>query len=339
MMIAGPALVDFAMPGPHHDKNELGGSHVHVTNGAIDDEAESEDEAFALARRFLSYLPTSVDELPPRADSDDDPERREEALAFDRAAQPAPRLQDASHHRRDRRSRELTARRRSSRSGGSGASRSSAASLASTAGPSRCSPRTRTSTAARGRRRRRRRSRASSTSRAPSTCRSSISSTARASSSGCKPSKRARSATGRARWPRSARARRRTARWSSARRSVWREPRTGGPAASTTGARGRRATGARCRSRAASRWRTRPSSRRPTTETRTLRRSGLASTECARRSEAPKRSTSRTSSIRATRAPSCAGGPTSSHACDDQDRARSASAREPRVLGRGSRHL
>ena len=80
MMIAGPALVDFAMPGPHHDKNELGGSHVHVTNGAIDDEAESEDEAFALARRFLSYLPTSVDELPPRADSDDDPERREEAL-------------------------------------------------------------------------------------------------------------------------------------------------------------------------------------------------------------------------------------------------------------------
>jgi acetyl-CoA carboxylase carboxyltransferase component len=80
MMIAGPALVDFAMPGPHHDKNELGGSHVHVTNGAIDDEAESEDEAFALARRFLSYLPTSVDELPPRAASDDDPERREEAL-------------------------------------------------------------------------------------------------------------------------------------------------------------------------------------------------------------------------------------------------------------------
>ena len=80
MMIAGPALVDFAMPGPHHDKNELGGSQVHVTNGAIDDEAESEEEAFALARRFLSYLPTSVDELPPRAACTDDPERREEML-------------------------------------------------------------------------------------------------------------------------------------------------------------------------------------------------------------------------------------------------------------------
>ena len=80
MMIAGPALVDFAMPGPHHDKNELGGSHVHVTNGAIDDEAESEEEAFALARRFLSYLPTSVDELPRAAPCTDDPERREEML-------------------------------------------------------------------------------------------------------------------------------------------------------------------------------------------------------------------------------------------------------------------
>jgi acetyl-CoA carboxylase carboxyltransferase component len=80
MMIAGPALVDFAMPGPHHDKNELGGSHVHVTNGAIDDEAESEEEAFALARRFLSYLPTSVDDVPPRTECTDDPGRREDML-------------------------------------------------------------------------------------------------------------------------------------------------------------------------------------------------------------------------------------------------------------------
>ena len=100
MMIAGPALVDFAMPGPHHDKNELGGSHVHVTNGAIDDEAESEDEAFALARRFLSYLPTSVDELPPRAVSDDDPAAQGGGAAVDRAAQPTARLQDASRSSR-----------------------------------------------------------------------------------------------------------------------------------------------------------------------------------------------------------------------------------------------
>jgi acetyl-CoA carboxylase carboxyltransferase component len=80
MMIAGPALVDYAMPGPHHDKNELGGSHVHVTNGAIDDEAATEDDAFAMARRFLSYLPTSVDELPPRGPRTDDPERCDDEL-------------------------------------------------------------------------------------------------------------------------------------------------------------------------------------------------------------------------------------------------------------------
>jgi acetyl-CoA carboxylase carboxyltransferase component len=80
MMIAGPALVDYAMPGPHHDKNELGGSHVHVTNGAIDDEAATEDEAFAMARRFLSYLPSSVDELPPRTRPTDDPDRRDDEL-------------------------------------------------------------------------------------------------------------------------------------------------------------------------------------------------------------------------------------------------------------------
>jgi acetyl-CoA carboxylase carboxyltransferase component len=80
MMIAGPALVDFAIPGDNVDKHELGGSHVHVTNGAIDDEAASEDEAFAMARRFLSYLPSSVDELPPRGPITDDTERREESL-------------------------------------------------------------------------------------------------------------------------------------------------------------------------------------------------------------------------------------------------------------------
>ena len=80
MMIAGPALVDHAVPGPHHDKNELGGSQVHVTTGAIDDEASSEVEAFAMARRFLSYLPSSVDERSPRGPRTDEAERRDEAL-------------------------------------------------------------------------------------------------------------------------------------------------------------------------------------------------------------------------------------------------------------------
>ena len=50
---------------PHQGK-QLGGAHIHAANGAIDDRVESEAEAFARLRRFLSYLPSSVDELPAR---------------------------------------------------------------------------------------------------------------------------------------------------------------------------------------------------------------------------------------------------------------------------------
>ena len=39
-------------------KEELGGSDIHARNGAVDDEVASEAEAFARARRFLSYLPS-----------------------------------------------------------------------------------------------------------------------------------------------------------------------------------------------------------------------------------------------------------------------------------------
>jgi propionyl-CoA carboxylase beta chain len=53
---AGPAVV--AALGETQDKESLGGSHIHTRNGVIDDEVESEAEAFARARRFLSYLPS-----------------------------------------------------------------------------------------------------------------------------------------------------------------------------------------------------------------------------------------------------------------------------------------
>ncbi|HVS64396.1 MAG TPA: carboxyl transferase domain-containing protein [Thermoanaerobaculia bacterium] len=79
MMIAGPALVEWAGGGAVA-KEELGHSRIHTTNGAIDDEAASEQEAFERARRFLSYLPSSVDERPPRLEPDDDPARRDEKL-------------------------------------------------------------------------------------------------------------------------------------------------------------------------------------------------------------------------------------------------------------------
>ncbi len=78
MFVAGPPLV--ARVGEDLSKEELGGSDIHTRNGAVDDEVESEEEAFARARRFLSYLPSSVHELPPRAEPEDDPERREDWL-------------------------------------------------------------------------------------------------------------------------------------------------------------------------------------------------------------------------------------------------------------------
>jgi acetyl-CoA carboxylase carboxyltransferase component len=63
-------------------KEELGGAHIHgELSGLVDNVAESEEQAFASIRAFLSYLPSSVFESPPVYASDDDPSRREEELA------------------------------------------------------------------------------------------------------------------------------------------------------------------------------------------------------------------------------------------------------------------
>jgi acetyl-CoA carboxylase carboxyltransferase component len=78
LFVAGPPVV--ARLGEDVDKETLGGSAIHTRNGAVDDEVASEADAFARARRFLDYLPSSVDELPPRTTPTDDPDRREEAL-------------------------------------------------------------------------------------------------------------------------------------------------------------------------------------------------------------------------------------------------------------------
>jgi len=79
MMIAGPALVDQASLGDV-SKEELGHASIHTSNGAIDDMVATEAEAFDRARRFLSYLPQNVWELPPRGPITDDPERRDDKL-------------------------------------------------------------------------------------------------------------------------------------------------------------------------------------------------------------------------------------------------------------------
>jgi acetyl-CoA carboxylase carboxyltransferase component len=78
VFVAGPPVV--ARLGEQVDKEELGGTHIHARNGVVDDEVETEEDAFARTRRFLSYLPSSVFDLPPRGPVDDDPERRDESL-------------------------------------------------------------------------------------------------------------------------------------------------------------------------------------------------------------------------------------------------------------------
>jgi acetyl-CoA carboxylase carboxyltransferase component len=78
MFIAGPPVV--ARLGQNLTKEELGGSEIHARAGAIDDVVESEEEAFARARRFLSYLPSSVFDLPARGPAGDDAARREDWL-------------------------------------------------------------------------------------------------------------------------------------------------------------------------------------------------------------------------------------------------------------------
>jgi acetyl-CoA carboxylase carboxyltransferase component len=78
MFAAGPSLV--AAAGRSVTKDELGGAEVHARNGAVDDLAEDEPSAFDLARRFLSYLPSSIDSLPERHANSDPPDRCERWL-------------------------------------------------------------------------------------------------------------------------------------------------------------------------------------------------------------------------------------------------------------------
>jgi len=79
VLVAGPAVVERAL-GETRSKEELGSARVHERSGVVDNVVEDEPEAFAAIRAFLSYLPTHVGELPPRAECADDRARTEEDL-------------------------------------------------------------------------------------------------------------------------------------------------------------------------------------------------------------------------------------------------------------------
>lgn len=79
LFTAGPPVV-LGGTGERLTKEELGGASVHASNGAIERIVATEQAAFDTIRRFLSYLPGSVFELPPVVGTDDPSERREQGL-------------------------------------------------------------------------------------------------------------------------------------------------------------------------------------------------------------------------------------------------------------------
>jgi len=76
----GPPVVKAAL-GYDITKEELGDERTQIRKGGvIDNLAETEEEAFEMIRRFLSYLPNSVWEMSPRIETEDDPNRCGEEL-------------------------------------------------------------------------------------------------------------------------------------------------------------------------------------------------------------------------------------------------------------------
>ncbi len=80
VLVGGPKLVERAL-GQRLTKEQLGGAELHERSGVIDDVVEDEFSAFAAIRRFLSYLPRNVWELPPVIPTHDPRDRGDAFLA------------------------------------------------------------------------------------------------------------------------------------------------------------------------------------------------------------------------------------------------------------------
>jgi methylmalonyl-CoA decarboxylase subunit alpha len=77
---AGPPVVERSL-GQKITKEDLGGPPIAVDlAGTIDNRVPNEDACFAEIKRFLSYMPANVWELPPEVSAGDPPERCDDAL-------------------------------------------------------------------------------------------------------------------------------------------------------------------------------------------------------------------------------------------------------------------
>lgn len=76
----GPPVVKAAL-GYDITKEDLGDYRTQAyESGVIDNAVDTEEDAFKVIKRFLSYLPSNVWEMPPHIEPADDPDRRDEEL-------------------------------------------------------------------------------------------------------------------------------------------------------------------------------------------------------------------------------------------------------------------
>ena len=88
LFVAGPPVVKAGL-GIDITKEDLGNEDIQVrTSGVVANLAEDEADALAQVRRFLSYLPSNVWEMPPRIEPDDDPEPPRRRAALGRPPEP-----------------------------------------------------------------------------------------------------------------------------------------------------------------------------------------------------------------------------------------------------------
>jgi acetyl-CoA carboxylase carboxyltransferase component len=80
MALAGPHLVRAAV-GEDVTQEELGGARVHCRKSGVGDiEVDSDEECIEKVKEYLSYMPSSCEQRPPRIACSDPIDRREESL-------------------------------------------------------------------------------------------------------------------------------------------------------------------------------------------------------------------------------------------------------------------